>query len=414
VKITEEQLQDFLISESINLETIGKELNSFNPFSVLGIGHKELQHSNFLAWLLRPNDNHQLDDYFLTAFLSLISSIRPKDKIELFLQNLQGTIIYREWNNIDLVIVNEGIKTVVIIENKVRAKLSDKQLLRYFNQAESYWDDDWKKHYIYLTALPRTLEKDDAEMGYENIHYGQILEILEKINSEISPDEEIKIFIQQYIENIKVKIMGDSKPQELARKIYIKHKAVIDYISAQKPTIYTKERFNAVKEYFVKNDTFETYNEHRTNFISVLPKSIEQYFQKSGFNSWFPDKGKNICPMMMIEFWLEKERLYVKFCMGAIWNELEKAKLQKIKDVYYKEIREFSSLKKNKKIYLPSTDPKYKYVNLASLTLMDIKDANFESTEKFMTDFKKKIITFEEQILNPFIEDVEQSEVLTK
>jgi len=412
-EILEKSLEDFLISESLNLEIIEKELNSFNPFSVLRIGHKELQHSNFIAWLLESNGNHHLEDYFLKSFLSLISSISSEQKIQLYLQDLKETIIYREWNNIDIVIANEKLKTVIIIENKVWAKLSFKQLQNYFEQAENFWDDSWKKHYVYLTALPRTLHEDDRNIGYENIHYGQILEILEKIISELSLNEEIAQFIQQYIDNLKINIMGDSNPQELARQIYLKHKTAIDFIVSQKPVVYSRKRFELIKDYFNKHLDYELFNTSRTNFLSILPKSISSHFKVEGFHSWYRDKPDDICPMMMIEFWLEEKRLYIKFCLGRIWNEEKEEELQMIKNDYFNDIRSFESLKKNKKIHFASTKPKYNYVNLVHMDLFRVENKAFLEAPDFMEFFEKKFKEFEKEVITPFIEEVENSKVIS-
>lgn len=41
----------------------------FNIFEVLQISNKELQHSNFLSWLMSPYEIHNLKDSFLKEFL---------------------------------------------------------------------------------------------------------------------------------------------------------------------------------------------------------------------------------------------------------------------------------------------------------------------------------------------------------
>ena len=40
-----------------------------NIFKALGAQHYELRHSNFLSWLLNPNENHGIGTIFLTKFL---------------------------------------------------------------------------------------------------------------------------------------------------------------------------------------------------------------------------------------------------------------------------------------------------------------------------------------------------------
>ena len=54
-----------------DLERLEDQLAGFNLFDVLGIWHRELQHSWVIAWLLDPRGSHGLGGYFLRAFLSL-------------------------------------------------------------------------------------------------------------------------------------------------------------------------------------------------------------------------------------------------------------------------------------------------------------------------------------------------------
>ena len=57
-------LEKFII-ENPNLEGLEDLLVDFNVFEVLGIEKSETRHSAFLAWLMDPNGNHGLDDYWL-------------------------------------------------------------------------------------------------------------------------------------------------------------------------------------------------------------------------------------------------------------------------------------------------------------------------------------------------------------
>ena len=62
----------FLLEDE-KLEKINKSVSRFNPFRVLKLEHYEIRHSNFLAWLLNPQESHDLDDVFLKKFLEKIN-----------------------------------------------------------------------------------------------------------------------------------------------------------------------------------------------------------------------------------------------------------------------------------------------------------------------------------------------------
>ncbi len=66
-----------LQADAQELECIKSLLDRFNMFETIGFVNQELMHSNFLASLLDPRQNHGLGDAFLEEDLPLISSLLP-------------------------------------------------------------------------------------------------------------------------------------------------------------------------------------------------------------------------------------------------------------------------------------------------------------------------------------------------
>ena len=78
-------------SENFDLELLQKEfeiegskpnqleklLNKFNVFDVLRNPTREIKHSNVLAWLLDPNESHNIGNKALKLFLEIIPT--PSD-----------------------------------------------------------------------------------------------------------------------------------------------------------------------------------------------------------------------------------------------------------------------------------------------------------------------------------------------
>ena len=99
-----------------DLEQLEGYLAEFNAFDVLKLAPQEIRHSNFLAWLLDPRQNHALGDYFLKRFLSsTLSSARKSEAsaitpIDIDIWDLSESLVAREWNKIDILIVNDGAK----------------------------------------------------------------------------------------------------------------------------------------------------------------------------------------------------------------------------------------------------------------------------------------------------------------
>jgi hypothetical protein len=95
-------------------------IDVFNPFNILAIENYEIRHSNVLAWLLNPNGNHGLGDYFLKKVLSqavLINEDVLGDEINLMkihLADFGDTIVRREEQNIDILLRSKRNKLLFI------------------------------------------------------------------------------------------------------------------------------------------------------------------------------------------------------------------------------------------------------------------------------------------------------------
>ena len=101
-----------------------KLLNKFNVFDVLKSAKTEIRHSNVLAWLLDPNESHNIGDKALKLFLESI----PSDVDLTSLINGSSKIsveVLREWEDIDIsILIKSGSKRfLIIIENKTKTNL---------------------------------------------------------------------------------------------------------------------------------------------------------------------------------------------------------------------------------------------------------------------------------------------------
>jgi hypothetical protein len=66
-----ELLENFIVDNE-DLEELEAKLAEFNIFEAIGVVRQEIRHSNFLAFLLDPSQNHRLDDIFLKRFLKRV------------------------------------------------------------------------------------------------------------------------------------------------------------------------------------------------------------------------------------------------------------------------------------------------------------------------------------------------------
>lgn len=282
------ELEGFIFNNE-ELEKLESIVDKFNIFSSLGIINQEIRHSNFLAWLLDPNETHNVSDYFTTSFLKLAayndSNENPDlNLIDIDTLNLTKLNVYREWNNIDVLLVDDDQKLVCVIENKVDSKEHSNQLTRYRKVIESNYPD-YRKIYIYLTVYG---EEPESEKEYISISYREVSQLIESLieRKESQMNDEISVFIRHYNEMVKRYIMEESEVQELCEQLYKKHKKALDLIFKHKPDVYSDIK-DMLEEIIDTDENLE--KDHCSkSYIRFIPKTLD-FFPKNG-EGWTPSK----------------------------------------------------------------------------------------------------------------------------
>jgi len=86
---------------------------SFNIFAVLGRPRLEQAHSNFLAWLLNPQEAHGLGDQFLREFMQRALRRRPPNT------SLARVVTEYKWDDCRFDVLVSGPDWRLIVENKI-------------------------------------------------------------------------------------------------------------------------------------------------------------------------------------------------------------------------------------------------------------------------------------------------------
>lgn len=232
-------------------------INRFNPIRVMNVERMEIKHSAILAWLLDPTETHNLGDRFLRYFLAealrensnttrsaeTAATEKPINSIEILTSDLSKALVYREWRNIDILIVEENYEWFFIIENKIESKQHSDQLNKYMadvtnnhryltgNKGRKIFNDETKIQGIYLT-----LDGEDSENEkFVSLSHATIPDILEPIlaNQTTKIPRNVREFIRYYMEIVN-DMTGSSdveqRMQQLAKKLYKENRKVIDYI----------------------------------------------------------------------------------------------------------------------------------------------------------------------------------------
>jgi len=151
-------LEAFLVGNE-DLDRLEALLDRFNIFEAIGMVSRELNHSQFLSYLLDPRKNHGLGNLFIKRLLQNVLSIAdegedralmPISAIELELWDLERMTVQREWHRVDILLRDVEHRLVVLIENKIKSGEHSDQLQRYLDVVEEH-HAGWRIVPLFLT-----------------------------------------------------------------------------------------------------------------------------------------------------------------------------------------------------------------------------------------------------------------------
>lgn len=228
------QLLLALMQDTESFEKLSKWSYSINIFDVLKISRTEIRHSNMLGWLLNPNENHGMGDFFLySVFVKLSSSIELDLSLKLLSSDLYTYTVKREWKNIDILLVSDKHKIVVSIENKIGSHehnqgQTEESQLKVYEKVINQTYADYDKIFVYLTP--------DGEIPTEScwiiLTYSDLLDLLQEMYEakKTNLNAVSNLLIDNYIANLKKNVIMDQELINLCNDIYKKHKTALDLI----------------------------------------------------------------------------------------------------------------------------------------------------------------------------------------
>lgn len=279
----------FNLENDTAFQQLNQAVNSFNTLKILKLESHEIRHSNILSWLLNPKENHSLRDYFLRKMLEHLILIDENSKNPqydtiggILNQSLIDSHVYREVKTdknryIDLLIVNQQLKTVFLIENKFYSTESENQLDDYLEYIEHQFEN------FMIIPIYLTLDGEEpSNKQYFIMTYERIESILHTIlmlyKDQISDD--VYKFIKDYDQILKEKFYPNQDQIIQAIEIYRNHKPIIDALFEETSTQYKQLHFQSGYQF-----EFMTKYKNTINYIfkhgqNILSYSFEQFVQQ--------------------------------------------------------------------------------------------------------------------------------------
>ena len=283
----------FELENDIAFQQLNQQVNSFNALKILKLENYEIRHSNILAWLLDPKENHGLHDYCLRKVLEHLilheenSANRHMDSlINILNASIMESHVYREvktnaYRYIDLVIINQQMKFVIVIENKFYSTESKNQLEDYLEFIQQTFDQ--------FSIIPIYLTLDGeppSNPNYFTLSYEQIEQILNSIltlhKNQIS--QNAYSFIEDYHGILREKYYPNQEQILQAIEIYRNHSEIINVLFEELAQLHKPLNFEAgyPHEFKMKyKDTIRYIYNHGKNILSYsFEKFIEGQFKE--------------------------------------------------------------------------------------------------------------------------------------
>lgn len=385
-------LMDFIVDND-DLEKLEQLTNEFNIFTSLKLEYHEIRHSNFLSWLMNPNETHQLGDSFLKLFSQkVIANLNPVNP-GLSIFDIEGMSfndvdIRREWKNIDLLIVSPENSLFFVVENKIYSGESKNQLSKYKSIAQEIFPSISHKFFVFLT-VDGDLASDSE---YISISHLTIVEIIERLvrlkTSQVNYD--IVLFLKHYCSMVRRYIVMDSEIQQICQKIYKNHKKALDLIFEHRPDkqLEIKEILLDILE---KGSLFP--DKSSKSSIRFTSKEIDQLVPLK--STGWTDTGR----ILLFEFQNRPQNLNLYLIIGPGENELR----EKLHTMAYENNKLFPIVKKNlpkqwASIWKATVLRKNDIYNLEGEELRDKINAFFEK-------FQKKDLPQIEEVISKYFQD---------
>ncbi|MCT4781639.1 MULTISPECIES: PDDEXK-like family protein [Exiguobacterium] len=278
------------LENSTEFNQLHQQFHQFNPLKVLRVDQYEIRHSNVLAWLFDPNENHRLGSFFLRKVLmNLITKPENEEKIASldylpFLHaSLSGAIVHREWwtgsGSIDLLIDIPSLNLMLLIENKFHSTESDGQLRHYYDHVHATFPG--------RTILPVYLTLSSDAPSHEDYWFLDYEDVLRIITQELELNratiaDNIHDFLSYYVALLEERLVDDEATMETALQLYQDYASAIHLLYANANP--AKQKQIELKQAIKTLETFDTETKRHLLLIYNRKRQTIDYIFKTGGN----------------------------------------------------------------------------------------------------------------------------------
>lgn len=271
-----------------------------NCFTIMGDKRREEWHSNFVCWLLDPNENHGLGKFPLVKFLDLVES--KCEELNIDKTDVENMKFEKESSAKDqtdnkgrMDILGTSTSLILVIENKIKASENSKndkpQSDVYFDSCEQEYKNRQRVYVLLKASSDTSLEnKNFIHVTYQDLLDEVIKPAYEKC--EELKLEDTKSVLKQYALDISNPF---SDPQlayankDLSENIFKKHEEIISKIRQTMSDKKDRDKesviyvfFNKYKEY-INNAILKPLDKNAINDSRLDTKYIISYLMRKKY-----------------------------------------------------------------------------------------------------------------------------------
>ena len=271
-----------------------------NCFTIMGDKRREEWHSNFVCWLLDPNENHGLGKFPLVKFLDLVES--KCEELNIDKTDVENMKFRKESSAKDqtdnkgrMDILGTSTSLILVIENKIKAGENSKndkpQSDVYFDSCEQEYKNRQRVYVLLKASSYTSLEnKNFIHVTYQDLLDEVIKPAYEKC--EELKLEDTKSVLKQYALDISNPF---SDPQlayankDLSENIFKKHEEIISKIRQTMSDKKDRDKesviyvfFNKYKEY-INNAILKPLGKNAINDSRLDTKYIISYLMRKKY-----------------------------------------------------------------------------------------------------------------------------------
>lgn len=273
-----------------------------NCFTIMGDKRREEWHSNFVCWLLDPNENHGLGKFPLVKFLDLVES--KCEELNIDKTDVENMKFKKESSAKDqtdnkgrMDILGTSTSLILVIENKIKASENSKndkpQSDVYFDYCEN--EEKYKNRQRVYVLLKASSDTSLENKNFIHVTYQDLLD--EVIKPAYEKCEELKLedtksVLKQYALDISNPF---SDPQlayankDLSENIFKKHEEIISKIRQTMSDKKDRDKesviyvfFNKYKEY-INNAILKPLDKNAINDSRLDTKYIISYLMRKKY-----------------------------------------------------------------------------------------------------------------------------------